>query len=361
MLESGLLPSFVKVECKTGSSSEEVVLAISNVTARMCNTKPVKETMADIFSSINSVLGITLPGESLTAGKNTSGNQLEPSGIQEGALPEDLSEEEQSTAGEDCVERLAELPIWEGFSSSVGPDPSPERNEDLSRHDSLGEDSSSGESIRRPSRARSSQGSSKVNISPSLSCSEESGSPSVPSSVRRKSKPVHDAPNPHVSASTFLPTLMGGYWSGSEDDTGDIDEYGDAPGVPKPRKNRRGQQARRAIWEKKFGAQANHIKVQAATEKPGERNRDRNRDQGRRRDNVTVGRRGAHSRSRGGGSGRARAFTGREGEVTEPRPRPKTGGEDIHDAPLHPSWEAARRAKAAKAATAFQGTKIIFE
>lgn len=60
--------------------------------------------------------------------------------------------------------------------------------------------------------------------------------------------------------STFLPSLSVGFVRGS-DDSDFSDAEGEAADMPK--KNRRGQRARRAIWEKKFGRNANHKKKEA--------------------------------------------------------------------------------------------------
>jgi len=62
-------------------------------------------------------------------------------------------------------------------------------------------------------------------------------------------------------ASTFLPSLAAGYISGSESDNDNADhemaQFDGQSGVP--RKNRRGQRARRQIWEQKYGQAAKHL------------------------------------------------------------------------------------------------------
>jgi hypothetical protein len=108
---------------------------------------------------------------------------------------------------------------------------------------------------------------------------------------------------------TFLPSLiMGGYWSGSES-AEDIEEA--------PRKNRRGQRARRQIWEQKFGAKANHLKNQKTQR------------------------------------------TSHLGEFKATR-RPVETQNKVEDKPIHPSWEAAKRSKEQKQAQ-FQGKKMVFD
>jgi len=159
-------------------------------------------------------------------------------------------------------------------------------------------------------------------------------------------------------STTFLPSLsMGGYCSGSEMDS---DEENAANIIP-PRKNRRGQQARRAIWEKKFGVKAKHLQKQP-----------QGRDQGwdARRGASAGDGRGMRGRIRGHtGSGRMNstrgsAQIGREpavassGANSEPlKVKAKQNVERL----LHPSWEAAKKAKEQKATAAFQGKKVVFD
>lgn len=141
--------------------------------------------------------------------------------------------------------------------------------------------------------------------------------------------PKKAAPPTTQATSQFLPSLMTGYVSGSDSDP-DADYYrGKKRGPPekKQRKNRMGQQARRALWERKFGTRANHIKkaeLEARQQAP-------------------------------------------------PKGRPKKpaaateGKKAAGEGPLHPSWEAARKAKEKQALAAQAvrgqalGKKITFD
>ncbi|KAI7785213.1 nadh-ubiquinone oxidoreductase kda subunit [Diaporthe eres] len=145
----------------------------------------------------------------------------------------------------------------------------------------------------------------------------------------------------------YLPSLMGGYISGSESDASDIDV------APAARKNRRGQRARQAIWEKKFKAKAKHLNQ----EKAG-------------RDSGWDLKRGAVDGSdrtpwkKGIKTPFERRSEGQRDEqehaAPEPRrPRPPTKKDD--EGPLHPSWEARKKAKEAQQTAAFQGKKITFD
>ncbi len=155
-------------------------------------------------------------------------------------------------------------------------------------------------------------------------------------------------------STTFLPSLtMGGYWSGSESAEGLSDTQ------PQGRKNRMGQQARRALWEKKFGKNANHVKKQP---------QDRDEGWDARRGASAGDDRSKRGRGRGGfgaESGRGRGGGGRgpmsSGANSDPisarkmKPKPAAG------ALLHPSWEAAKKAKEQKTTVAFQGKKVVFD
>ncbi|KAF8807120.1 Bud-site selection protein [Phlegmacium glaucopus] len=62
-----------------------------------------------------------------------------------------------------------------------------------------------------------------------------------------------------INESTFLPSLSVGFIRGGSDDSDWSETEGKSTDL-EPKKNRRGQRARRAIWEKKFGRNANHKK-----------------------------------------------------------------------------------------------------
>lgn len=202
----------------------------------------------------------------------------------------------------------------------------------------------------------------------------------IPSEDDVKSlKPVQ-AP---TTSTAFLPSLMhGGYYSGS-DSEGDPDPDASFATLNKPeRKNRRGQKARQAIAEKKFGARAKHlVKANGAEGVHGDRQR---LIQAQARNDGWDARKGAVSatdRKPGrikekSASKAPNRFERRNGfakakdsgkrvklETSSEKPRPvrtvvKTGEK------LHPSWEAARKKKIESAnagAGSFAGKKITFD
>ena len=184
--------------------------------------------------------------------------------------------------------------------------------------------------------------------SPSPSPSR-SPTPEISSSSRTK---ITKTSSLTPKSTTFLPSLMmGGYWSGSESAEDDnVSQW-------ETRKNRRGQQARRALWEKKFGRNASHLKKQA---------NDRNQGWDPRKgasDGKDI--RGKRGRGRGGSSMRSndRRETEkivRSGANSDPI-KTRERKSKLVEGPLHPSWVAAKKAKEAKATVAFQGNKVVFD
>lgn len=130
---------------------------------------------------------------------------------------------------------------------------------------------------------------------------------------------------------TFLPSLMGGYVSGSES-ASDVDVA--------PQKNRLGQKQRQAIWEKKFGAGAKHMLQQ---QKKQQRGKGGVRDDGWDLKRGAVGEEDGKGRKpwKKGIEGPLAALGG--GGGAGERARPVTKKDD--EGPLHPSWEARKKAK----------------
>ena len=116
------------------------------------------------------------------------------------------------------------------------------------------------------------------------------------------------------------------------------------------------------IWEKKYGKNANHVKkwkeeevkenVAAAYESRG---RGRGAASGR-------GRGAPNDRGRGRGRG-AGGPTGRPTALTTFAAQAKSvsaSSNKKEDAPMHPSWEAAKKRKEQVMVVPFQGKKIVF-
>ncbi|RDA90399.1 hypothetical protein CP533_1043 [Ophiocordyceps camponoti-saundersi (nom. inval.)] len=140
-----------------------------------------------------------------------------------------------------------------------------------------------------------------------------------------------------------LPSLMGGYVSGSES-ASDIDAA-----KPKPR---RGQRARQAIWEKKYGSSAKHL------QKPSQKDE---------RDAGWDMRRGAVAEKDRNRKTPWKRRTVRDSMVknggnstrTDARERPHKRPDD--EGPLHPSWAARKKARETQRSMAFSGQKMVFD
>lgn len=194
-----------------------------------------------------------------------------------------------------------------------------------------------------------------------------SPSPSLSHSSTPPPAPPRNTRTP-TKQTTFLPSLIGGYWSGSGTDSAPSDTE---PSAAQPRKNRRGQQERRAIWEKKFGKGARHLQQEQRVQ-----NRDegwdarRGASDGREMRGRGRGRGREEGGMRGRGGSRQQLASGANGEVVSGKRASGRGGvmkgkrkED--EGPLHPSWEAKKKAKekaaAGVGAVAFLGKKIVFD
>ncbi|GAB1316028.1 hypothetical protein MFIFM68171_06238 [Madurella fahalii] len=176
-----------------------------------------------------------------------------------------------------------------------------------------------------------------------VSDGESSASSTARSPPAKKAATSKKAAKTKTGDSTFLPTLMGGYISGSESEASDID-------VAPPRKNRRGQRARQAIWEKKYKEQAKHLQKQAAKGRDAGWDLKRGAVDGDSKPWKRGIRNPLLDRSKGSGS-------------AQPPPKrepPKRTRDD--SGPLHPSWEAKRLARERERMTApYQGRKITFD
>ncbi len=355
-----MLPDCVKAGPKWNELSPEELAAVSNVTARLYNTKPVKEAMSRIIGSIYAIFGIRSP--SITTESNNIERGTPRLKIKDRARPSEHDIDEdvdgQDIQSSDTYPRLLEVST---DCATLDPDTnyrsdleSDDAHESDDMHDRLSgtySDEESNGDVDKISKTRelnSFLGAPEQQDDVSSVVSQPSQSLSPPLMPQKSTKKAQQSSS--KPGSTFLPTLMGGYWSGSESATDEEDTL-------TPKKNRPGQQARRALWEKKFGAKANHLKGQ-----PSGKSRDKDWDP----------RRGARSaeesrfmRSRAASRG-SKAFTQTRGQssgenAVAVKPRARGMGKQDDAGPLHPSWEAAKKAKEAHKTASFQGNKVVFE
>lgn len=323
--------------------------AEANVTARLYSSNPVKQVLPGIMSSIRRVLGI----DEKQKQKHERADREKSARRNQDARPkEDLSGGELTDrrGGEDQRD-----------SSNLGDS----SDEGASDSDISGSASDSGndhfnQSIARPSSASSvSEHSSESESEDSASSTSHAAPSRSKAKVKAKSVPIA---NP---ATTFLPTLMGGYWSGGESEVSDNDD--DPARIEPRRKNRPGQQARRAIWEKKYGAGANHVKKQRQQSEQERKGRDSGWDprrgatgEGDRRSKKWgSNKHEAVSSEKGTNKDQSRGRSGFGGGEKDRR-RPPQSQQPKDTKPLHPSWEAAKKAKEQRH-VGFQGKKVTFD
>ncbi|KAF8206234.1 Bud-site selection protein [Mycena galopus ATCC 62051] len=176
------------------------------------------------------------------------------------------------------------------------------------------------------------------------------------------SKTAAKATSASAAASQFLPSLAVGYVRGGSDDS-DVEE--DAEEAGGERKNRRGQRARRAIWEKKYGRGANHKKKEAedaaaerAVQKAKWEARQAKRDAaaGKWREGAQVADAGWGGRN-AAAAGAGAAGTGAHGRAGAGGAKPQK------EVGLHPSWAAkkALKEKMGSGILPSQGKKIVFD
>lgn len=365
-------PAFPQyITAKVQASLRPQDAAHANVQARIFNSNPVKTAMNEIINKIRAVLAIEdtqpLRKKRMRAADYCS---------DQSAGNEQSREKPKSTGPQ--VENDLEGSDWHGCSTaeSVQDDDhntdSDEEIVDYGMNNSRLAASSDEETeieesqeavpqqeekvgLKEPGRG-SPTGTNKLkyNLSEDLLLSPEpensSSSPSPPSLTQKA--PARSFSKP--KATTFIPSLtVGGYWSGSDSTASDLD-IGDT----KTRKNRRGQQERRAIWEKKYGRNANHVKKQSQSQ-----NRDEGWDprRGARSSDDTRGKRG-RGRGRGGTHTKFRAGEGGSLGATGANSDPVLAKKvKAVEQPLHPSWAAAKKRKDENRTVAFAGKKVVFD
>ncbi|KAF5604432.1 bud22 family [Fusarium pseudoanthophilum] len=376
------LPEEIRTGVPKPELTPEEQAALHNVTSALYNRELVKQAITRAITTFCQALDVPLPGKAKRVRKSKKEDKEEqpPDRIEEEPKAEAISAKEDVRASiekEDEVEE--EESEFQGFSDHDDPVHEPEEldSEDeaqeeksMSKYDHLlgGSSDSEDEDDFDDEKFERFKGKEKVNLddisvsgsdaAPELGSESEeedddddeeelsvSASPSPPPAKKKKSKDKATA-SARPRESTFLPTLMGGYISGSES-ASDVDVA--------PAKKRRGQRARQAIWEKKFGNKAKHLQKPAWETQRG-------------RDSGWDGKRGAVEPGDGPRTpwkkgirnplaARQGGSAGAESKPEVKRPPPKKDDEG----PLHPSWAARKQAKDAEKTAAFAGSKITFD
>ncbi|KAM0265671.1 hypothetical protein ACHAQJ_000105 [Trichoderma viride] len=385
-------------------SPEEVSLQ-NNVISILCNAGPARQALDRAIADICETLGVPVPTKSKRVRNKRKDTEEQPAdredeeSNEESVKPPTKSKKQREVAEEEPAEESD----FEGFGSDADElRPTIEEFEGSDQEtvvtkydDLLGGSSDEDEDEFDEELLAKYRGTERVNLDDiSVSGSGSDGedededelesitgsrSPSpLPTKKLKRSTDNDDTPKPVASKSskekkeeekkkraakaavkaarpgdsTFLPTLMGGYISGSES-ASDIDA---------PPKKRRGQRARQAIWEKKYGASAKHLQKVAAKGgrdagwdvkrgAVGPEDQDRGKPWKRGGRLPAGGDNRGYSQGRGGGNAR-------QEERAAPAPRPT---KKDNEGPLHPSWEARKKAKEQQTGAAFSGQKIVFD
>ncbi|KAK6539044.1 hypothetical protein TWF694_010590 [Orbilia ellipsospora] len=308
---SKYFPSSVVKEAEEHSKLPVPTGPTANVCARLLNANPVKEAVKEILGNLGRLLGAE-GGEETTAQTKEakSKERTESKPVMHGKsehTPKDSSSDDDSESESEeadilddndevvhpsMLKNLATKYLQSGGAVSSEDD---EEDEELderiawsSADDDNDSDDVSGQEDDRPrgrsmsitpipeDELRAMEAAENENLDIPL-CEDEDeaetddNTPSLPSKKPQPKKQSQKQalplpPSGPITASSFLPTLMTGYISGSDSDASSTSstrgnkKKKTGPPAKKARKNRMGQQARRALAEKKYGTSANHVK-----------------------------------------------------------------------------------------------------
>ena len=324
------------------SAANPPSVASANVQARLLNSAPVKAAMNDAVDIVKAQINLQGDGHSsnqvpkhriiIKEGNHTNKINV----ISQEATSRD-SEAPESTAAEEKASDELDDDIIDTLENRVGGSDTQSTDSSIPRrhswsewsgmeddHDSVDQSSDADPSLAEPMTVKEGTGKDSISFA-------------------------------SAKTTTFLPALsMGGYWSGSEDDA----QIDDSVSKIKIRKNKRGQRARQKIYEKKYGKNANHLKKV-------EQSRDHGWDarRGAQESDQRTNRRGRRHAPKSNGTrdktrrppARGPTSSGANTEVLGPRKQSSAS------TALHPSWEAAKKAKEQKKAAPFQGKKVTFD
>lgn len=364
--------------------SEEEKAALHNVTSALCNRKEVRDILAKAVPGICDALGVAPPDKKGKGKKGTSDGRrdkeeqpadrdtagVKPSEKQDTQSPEPslgaaVSDEEEDEAIDRFAAMLGGSSSDEGSGSDSGEDEEEEDPMAITSDEEDGDvdmdadedewagfedsDEASDEGL-KPGKISDRISSGAIDSSDEDSSEDEEDTSLAPP-PKRAAKPKSTKQPTMTGNSTFLPSLMGGYISGSES-ASDVD-------VAPPRKNRRGQRERQAIWEKRYKDKAKHLNKQQQSK--GGVTWDPRR--GAVEEGSKPWKRGIKSpfaKQAATGAGAPPHSVRPQGANSEPlRPRAKTKPQDT--GPLHPSWEARKKVKEKQETAVFQGKKITFD
>ncbi|KAK6907112.1 hypothetical protein I203_101101 [Kwoniella mangroviensis CBS 8507] len=338
----------------TSTSTSSTAGLVAKVENRLCSAKNVAEAVKGVVSWIVGEEGAKLVHHAKKQSKAIS--------VQKGGLKiQDDNENEDSS--EDMIEGGREMMVV--GSASENEDEALE-DEGLAQQEYAADEAGweSG-SIGGEFDGSDEEGEEDISDEDAIPIPPSKKSKPTPAPPQSKEKPLkaEKIPKGDITSSMFLPSLAAGFTRGDEGDS-DPDDDLDPNGVigknTKERKNRRGQRARQAIWEKKYGKGAKHVvKAKADDEAYQAAKAKREADKRGRPEHM---------------KGRDSGWGARSGQPSIPSGSPSTPKSTM--APLqqqppkeekknlHPSWEAARLRKqkmGAVPADAPKANKIVFD
>ncbi|KAK3833550.1 MAG: Bud-site selection protein [Linnemannia elongata] len=310
-----MAPYTTKKETAASSGSQEDAATIQIIEARLTNTKTVKEHMSKLWDELENIITGKKANEEKNKKRKGSDDQDESKNKKRKAQKDTKkgeSDHEESEEDEDVEMDGVDL---SDISDS-------EREDD--GYDSDG--------LPLPMGGKSSAGSSSSMASMFIGSLNESGKKDKKDKKGKKDK------NDWVD-----------------------DKFDEIYG--KVKKNRPGQQARRAKAERKFGKEANHIKkaeeeARIRAEKKAARKAKQEKFNAQRDASTANAQRLPNRRTIGAGDGSASIV-----QPPKPRAKPVPAGPDLNDPTLHPSWIAKQTEKAAMAAalSGAKSNKITFD
>ncbi|CAD6502525.1 BgTH12-05117 [Blumeria graminis f. sp. triticale] len=370
---SGFMTEDLVKKEKEEKSTDAHSIAMNNVVSGILNMKTIKETTERIVKDMYHTLGIPISTQRLKSESDTkhSVNRQDSSvdiipKLHLPAKKEIIKQNDIKSPDEGAIESSEEIERINFLGSlDIQEDASLDEDNWSQYDEKLGTSSSETDSEKGEYSKRRAP---LLSSPPKLDAESEDINQSRPhDSLSRKafaqakprleSKAYYET-TPKIpikpGLSTFLPTLMGGYWSGSEESASDIEDL-----APISKKNRRGQRERRAIAEKKYGQKAKHIvSGQASNSKSKER------DEGwdlRRGATINTGLAGRGQYPR-------RAFSRPKPQQQIDKTTIKIGRDGANQVRhrddvgiLHPSWQAAKKAKEKKQTAVFHGKKVTFD
>lgn len=337
--------------------------ATLNVHARLCKSTSVKDALPAILSELQRALGIRVVKEGLPKKRLRAQDYNDAETGKVVQTDAESGHRKRTKNGQDPEEEAPRLEAssdegsFADFDDRMASSNNDDSDDEGSDIDVL-ERQLVAEGVRQKQSSKPS--SSAYDLAADISLSSPDSASDSESPAPRKAPPIKHG--------MFVPSLsLGGYISGSGSD---IDDDID---VAPPPKNRRGQRARQTIWEQKYGVKATHL---SDSQKKAQQSKDQGWDMKRgatdgrdRRGRGGLGGRGGGMASRGsgfgnrggrgtlrGGGASARQY-GERDQAKKQDPKHRDDG-----GPIHPSWEAAKKAKEMRAKpVAFLGKKVTFD